>query len=514
MKDKRPFIDSYDTQSAEDRSAGCGSSDGEYVPGRARRGMSLDGEYRSRRTRDNLITDSSPSPASEDGDDGFDVFNFEAARRRKQEREDRLNAQIAQQEAPRRVVDRIAAEERPRRRTERSSAASKDNVAQKAAGFVGKLATYTAPLKESAGRRDSRTQADRRPAAGTTRSRSSAGTGRGNTSSRRKTASASSRNSTGIIGRIREIFSDLPTAGKAVVITGCVLLALVIVYNSVFGILLADMNSLELTRRDNTPASEVSSLELMSRSGVTNILLLGIDDDGSSGSRSDTIMIASVDSRSGNIRLCSILRDCYVEIPGYRASRINSAYAHGGAQLAVQTVENNFRVKIDHCVTIDMAALVDVVDAVGGVEIELTAAEAKQVNLHSHCGLTTSAGKQLLNGKQAVTYAQIRKIDSDFKRTQRQRTLINAIITKVRSLGVGDLLGLVKAVAPNISTDMSSSQIGELALKALPALSGELGQMTVPADGKYSSTTINGMSVLDLDLEANAKLLQSYLFGD
>jgi len=148
------------------------------------------------------------------------------------------------------------------------------------------------------------------------------------------------------------------------------------------------------------------------------------------------------------------------------------------------------------------------------VEIELTAAEAKQVNLHSHCGLTTSAGKQLLNGKQAVTYAQIRKIDSDFKRTQRQRTLISAIIARIRTLGVGELMGLVKAVAPNIATDMSSSEVGALALKALPALSGEFEQLTIPADGKYSSATISGMSVLDLDLKANAELLQEYLFGD
>ena len=504
MNDYRSFIDQFDPRPAEDSSAGCTDSSGEYVSRRARRGVSSDGEYRSRRKTEYESSESSPSPAKEGGDDDFDVFNFEAARRRKQAREDRLNEQIARQEAPRRVVDRIAADERPRRRPESARRETDDGAARRASGFVGRLASYAAPLEEISPRRSERTQEVRhRPAAGSASRSTSAG--RQIQSRRRKTDS-------GLTGRVREIFSVLPTPGRAIVIVGCVLLAMIIIYNSVFGILLADMNSLELRRRSNAPASQVATVELMSNTGVTNILLLGIDDDGGSGSRSDTIMIASVDSRSGNIRLCSILRDCYVEIPGHKNNRINSAYAYGGAQLAVQTVESNFRVKIDHCVTIDMAALVDVVDAIGGVEIELTSAEANQVNLHSHCGLTTSAGKQLLNGKQAVTYAQIRKIDSDFKRTQRQRTLINAIITKVRTLGVGELLGLVKAVAPNIATDMSSSEIGALALKALPALSGEMGQMTVPADGKYSITTINGMSVLDLDLEANAKMLQSYLF--
>jgi len=286
------------------------------------------------------------------------------------------------------------------------------------------------------------------------------------------------------------------------------------VYYSAFGVLLSGMNSLDLDRRNDQAASEVSGVELMSSSGVTNILLLGIDDDGGSGSRSDTIMLASLDARTSTIRLCSILRDCYVEIPGHGKSRINAAYAYGGVQLAVETVESNFRVEIDHCVTIDMAALVDVVDAMGGVEIELTSAEANQINLHSHCGLTTGSGLQLLNGKQAVTYAQIRKIDSDFMRTQRQRTLINAILTKMRSLGVGELMNLVEAVAPNVSTDMSSARIASLALKALPALSNELGQLTIPSEGKYSSVTIDGMAVLKLNLEANAKLLQSYIYGE
>lgn len=510
MNDYRSFINDFDPRPAEESSAGCGSSDGEYVPRRARRGMSMDGEYRPRRHSEKEPEESSPSPVTEGGDDDFDVFNFDLARRRKQEREDRLNAQIARQEAPRRVVDRIAADDSARRRQERSRMEPSgkrpdDGAAHRASGFVGRLASYAAPLTAMAAARSENTGSRRTASAGRA---SSAGTSAHRSTTRRSGGKKSAKSP------VAKAFSSLPTAAKAAVIAGCVLLALIIVYNSAFGIMLADMNSLELTRRSNTPASEVSTVELMSRNGVTNILLLGIDDDGSSGSRSDTMMIASLDSRSGNIRLCSILRDCYVEIPGHRSSRINSAYAHGGAQLAVQTVENNFRVKIDHCVTIDMAALVDVVDAIGGVEIELTDAEANQVNLHSHCGLTTSAGKQLLNGKQAVTYAQIRKIDSDFKRTQRQRTLISAIIAKVRTLGVGELLGLVKAVAPNIATDMSSSEIGSLALKALPALSGELGQLTIPADGKYSSTTINGMSVLDLDLEANAKLLQSYIFGD
>ncbi|MBE6759757.1 MAG: LytR family transcriptional regulator [Ruminococcaceae bacterium] len=509
MSEYRSFINNFDPRGrTESDSSGCGSIDGEYTPRAHRRSASESGESSFRRPLENELIESSPSPAQEGGDDDFDVFNFEMARRRKQEREDRLNAAIERQEAPRRVVDRIASEEHPRSRPVRQQPPHDDGASRRAAGFAGRLASYAQPLFSTPSESRAQVNTGRRRPTATPSSRS------GSSAARGASGSSGSKNSGRKVRKDSGGFGKLPTAAKAAIIVGCVILVFVIIYHVALGILLADVKSLDLSSRGDDPVSEVATVELMSGSGVTNILLLGIDDDGSSGSRSDTIMIASVDSRGGNIRLCSILRDCYVEIPGRRANRINSAYAHGGVQLAVETVENNFRVKIDHCVTIDMAALVDVVDAIGGVEIELTSAEANQVNLHSHCGLTTSAGKQLLNGKQAVTYAQIRKIDSDFKRTQRQRILIGAIIEKVRGLGLGELLNLVKAVAPNIATDMSNAEIGSLALKALPALSGEMEQMTIPAEGKYSSVTINGMAVLDLDLKANATLLQEFLYGE
>ena len=505
------YKDYTDTPAPRSKSSG-GQSD-EYTPRHTRRGVSPDGEYRSRRTSsiESKTGTASPSPAKEGGDDDFDVFNFDLARRRRQEKEDRLNAEINRREAPRRVVDRIAENQPPRRRPQPAQKPA-DRGVQRASDFVGRLSSYAEPLTTvfSAGSARTGGKSGSRSSGSTaSRSRSSSSVPREGSSGRNTPPPPKSNRE-----RAAEHISALPKPVRTIAVIGCVVLVLLIIYYSAFGAMLSDMESLKLTRRKDAPASEAAGLELMSSSKVTNILLLGIDDDGSSGSRSDTMMIASLDTKNGTIRLCSILRDCYVEIPEHKSSRINSAYAYGGAQLAVQTVENNFRVKIDHCVTIDMAALVDVVDAVGGVEIELTEAEANQVNLHSHCGKTTAAGKQLLNGKQAVTYAQIRKIDSDFKRTQRQRTLINAIIARIRSLGIGELMNVVKAVAPNVATDMSSSEIATLALKALPALSGEMGQLTIPDDGKYTPTTINGMSVLKLDLEANVKLLHSYLFDE
>ncbi len=552
-EDYRSFIDDFDPRTGA--SAPDGGEDGDYVPRHGRRRITCSGEYRSRRPASTESAHPSPSPVSEGGEDDFDVFNFELARKRKKEREDRLNAANERREAPRRLVEDMAARQ-PRQRSERPSPERDDGASRRASDFVGRLSRYAlteeAPLP-SARRRDEAQGYSSRRSGGSgknapfTRSGTSSPDRSASRSTQREpftrdgASSAPREKSTaaawgqdllrrGLSGRTSsapqsEKSAEVPKQGRGYIsslplpirwgIRVClVLLALLVVYYAAVGAVLGGMEHISLGHRRNTPAQEVSSVKMSSGAGVTNILLLGIDDDGGSGSRSDTIMIASIDTRSGSIRLCSILRDCYVEIPDHKSSRINSAYAYGGAQLAVQTVENNFRIKIDHCATIDMAALVDVVDAMGGVEIELTAAEAKQVNLHSHCGKTTSEGLQLLNGKQAVTYAQIRKIDSDFKRTQRQRTLINAILSKAKQTGPLGLVRMAKAVAPNVATDMSSAQIATLALKALPALSGELQQMTIPADGKYKSTTVNGMSVLKLDLEANALLLREYLYGE
>lgn len=536
MSDYKSFINDFDPRErAEHSSAPRGREDGEYTPRHARRGLSSTGEYRPRRSNATESEPSSPSPVPEGGDDDFDVFNFDLARKKKKAREDRLNAAAVQREAPRELVRRLAEDTPPRQAAPTRSEPTSDGRARRASDLVGRLSRYALteeppePNEKPGKRAPARNGAAAKksaPVDESTRSRDSGSRRRGplhfptaaeaRELSRKNTPplQEETQRSDAPVSAVKEYFDTLPSPFRWVLRVCAVLLVLLVVYYAAVGAVLSDVESLDLGYRKNSPAQEVESVKLMSGSGVTNVLLLGIDDDGGTGSRSDTIMIASIDTRSGAIRLCSVLRDCYVEIPDHKSNRINSAYAYGGAQLAVETVENNFRVKIDHCATIDMAALVDVVDAVGGVEIELTAAEAKQVNLHSHCGKTTSEGLQLLNGKQAVTYAQIRKIDSDFKRTQRQRTLINAILARVKSLGLGELLGVVKAVAPNIATDMTGAEIATIALKALPALSGEMEQMTVPADGKYKSTTVNGMSVLKLDLEANARLLQEYLYGD
>lgn len=300
-------------------------------------------------------------------------------------------------------------------------------------------------------------------------------------------------------------------------ITGILVLAAVLLvsYYALAAILLQDVNVVKSDAKwSDAPVSAMAGTELRHASNVKNILLLGIDDDGSKGSRSDTIMIASVNTRTHKVKLCSILRDCYVEIPDHQQTKINAAYAYGGADLAVRTVEANFRVDIDDYVSTDMSSMIAVVEAVGGVTIELTAKEAEQVNKHSQSPFVAREGVNRLDGRQAVQYSQIRKIDSDFARTSRQRVLINAIVKQCKSLPVSELPGVVKAVAPRLTTDMGSARIATTALEVLPALSNDIEQMTIPAEGTYSFKNIGGASCVVLDVEKNAQLLQEYLYGD
>lgn len=472
------------------------------------------GEYtpRHRRTDQPLGSiDGKLGGAGASADEDFALFNFDEARRRKRERIAEQNRQqsildpgarsLVQQYAAEEERARIAALERQKRDAARQKNAVRSPQSENAARFVSRLASYS-----SANRSE---YAESRPN-GIFTSFFSRTAPKSHSAAKPAAKSGSgARGGSGSVPKKKSSHIFL----KLLVIAGAVFLALTVTFYSVAASLLSDMNVVRIDRSwSDSPAESVSGIELMSRAGVTNILLLGIDDDGGAGSRSDTMMIASLDSRGRVIRLCSILRDNYVSIPDHGSNRINAAYSFGGAALAVRTVESNYRVRIDHYVSVDMKALAEVVDAVGGVDIELSEAEANQVNLHSHCGLTTSSGLQHLNGRQAVTYAQIRKIDSDFNRTGRQRILIDAIIAECRQLGLGQLTDVVKTVAPRLTTDMSSSDMANLGLKALPALSSGLGQMTVPAEDTYEFATISGMSVIKSDIAANARILQSYLY--
>ncbi|MDR1002341.1 MAG: LCP family protein [Oscillospiraceae bacterium] len=262
---------------------------------------------------------------------------------------------------------------------------------------------------------------------------------------------------------------------------------------------------------EDAPVSANKSVALRSEKGITNILLLGIDADKGSGTRSDTIMIINIRS-GGEVRLASILRDTYVAVPGHGKTRINHAYAYGKSELTMQTIENNFRVKLRKFVSVDMDGAVDIVDELGGVTIELTSAEVKHMN--QKLGTKFKKGENHLSGKQAVFYARIRKIDSDFGRTSRQRKLISVMLGEFKKLNVIKQLELLRYATSFVSTNMTNSELTSLAFSVLLSDQEEISQISIPDAGGYSSKTISSMAVLVPNLSKNCTKLHEFLFEE
>ncbi len=237
---------------------------------------------------------------------------------------------------------------------------------------------------------------------------------------------------------------------------------------------------------------------------LINIMLVGQDSRGNTRERSDAMILVSINPDTGEVAMISFMRDLYVQIPGYYDNRMNAAYAFGGFPLLYEVMETNFGITCDGGLEVNFEGFKDIVDVVGGVDIELTYRESEVVG-------TYVQGVNHLDGEQALTYARIRKLDSDFGRTNRQRTVLQAILNKVRHLSVTELFNLVNTCLEFVTTDMTNAQIIDVATVTLPLLSNlELQSYRIPTDDAYYMTMIREMSVLVPDLE----LCQKYLKED
>ncbi|MBR1763427.1 MAG: LCP family protein [Eubacterium sp.] len=261
----------------------------------------------------------------------------------------------------------------------------------------------------------------------------------------------------------------------------------------------------------------VQSSDLKSDRGVKNILLLGVDarkNQDSKTSHPDSMMLVSVDTNHKCLKMISFLRDSWVYIPskGYN-QRLNTSAQESGYSGVVDAIEYNYGVDINGYVVTDFRMFKAMVDSIGGVEIEVSEKEAKEVTSHPkrYGKVKLEAGKQTLNGKQALAYSRIRKIDTDFMRAKRQRTVITSILNKVKSNPL-KLYSLAKNSAPYLETDLSKSELKRIAFAALPCLSGEKTDARVPFDGTWEYANINGASVIRVDTEKNKEELIKYIY--
>lgn len=272
---------------------------------------------------------------------------------------------------------------------------------------------------------------------------------------------------------------------------------------------------------------ETANKEPLREDGVKNILLIGNDSRSQDESgRSDAMILMSISSKTNSVYLTSILRDIYVDIPGYEGNRLNAAYAYGGPELLMETLEENFDIEVNRYMLVNFQAFANLIDAVGGVNLDVTNEEVQYINgyLVEYNRLqgnpegtdyldSSLSGNIHLNGPQALAYCRNRHIGSDFARTERQRKVITAAVKGAPFALVTNGGKLIDGVLSNITTNMTKSELSGLLLQAPAMLTYDMVSTSIPLSGTYSNANIRGMAVLEVDFEANKSYIQENIYG-
>lgn len=262
---------------------------------------------------------------------------------------------------------------------------------------------------------------------------------------------------------------------------------------------------------------------------VINILLLGIEEiEGAK--NTDAIIIATLNKKNNTIKLTSLMRDLYVDIPGHNKNRINSVYAKGGIELLYQTIFTNFGIPIDGYAKVGFDAFENIVDMIGGVDVKLTQKEASYLNSTNYISKkehrVVQAGTQTLNGNQTMGYVRIRKVAteteaSDFGRTQRQRVVLNGIFDKVRSKNIVQLTLLMNSIlnGVDIETDITKKQFTDVIATGIRLDIKNMENKRIPSDGNYKNIKVKlGKYNQDMLEPSNWKdtriEIRDFIYGD
>lgn len=304
-------------------------------------------------------------------------------------------------------------------------------------------------------------------------------------------------------------------------VLGCFLVAIAMVSGSLAAKIKYDVTG-AFSTMSRDKSSDLSNVlddsDLLSDNQIVNILLIGSDKRGNwkQAGRSDSTMIATIDNKHKQLKLTSLMRDMYVDIPGHGKSKFNAAYSMGGVELLYQTIAENFNMKLDGYVLVDFEAFKAMIDKVGGVEINLNQEEYKYLTTayHRSSVLDVVPGLQTMNGEQALAYTRIRQVgNNDFERTQRQRNVMTSLFEKAKGMSFSKLLDLSKTVLPYITTDLSDDEIFRIGRTILFMGTTNIHQMRIPVDHSYANQKVNRAWVLEIDLEQNKQALSDFVFN-
>ncbi len=281
---------------------------------------------------------------------------------------------------------------------------------------------------------------------------------------------------------------------------------------------------------DNIDMSKMSDTfkNALHEDGVYNILLVGVEAIGNNkvaSGRTDSIMIATINTKQKTLGLTSIMRDSYVTIPGYYDTKINAAFGHGGIELLYETIAYNYNLRLDGSAIVSFETFQKVIDDLGGVDIEITPAEAQYLNTTNYVSKksnrTLKPGVNHMNGNQALGYARVRYratldgSNDDFGRTSRHRRVMAAIFKEVKKSNPVTLVKLLDTVFSQVQTDVKKdnassylAEVLELSLDGVP-----LDNLRLPIDGSYQGVKINRAAVVTFDSAVNKEALANFIFS-
>lgn len=258
---------------------------------------------------------------------------------------------------------------------------------------------------------------------------------------------------------------------------------------------------------------------------VYNYLIFGIEKIGG-GSNTDAMLIGSVNKKEGKLKLTSLLRDSYVEIPGYKANKLNSAYAKGGVELLIETIEKNYKIHIDGYASVDFKAFENMVDLLGGVEIELGKEEAKYLNRTNYISKKANrnvvTGVNKLNGNQVMGYVRVRKVKTlgganyDYGRVVRQQRALGAMFDSLMSSrNILKIIPISTQALSYVTTDLNQRQIEDMMEAVVENKMTTIETFRVPVDGAFEAPKKHngiGYPIL-IDWETNRIQLYQFIYG-
>ncbi len=290
---------------------------------------------------------------------------------------------------------------------------------------------------------------------------------------------------------------------------------------------MSDSDTLDEESRMNEAIADLEERDAIDATGeiykdkrFLNILLIGTDEhtiDFSENARGDSCMIMSIGKKDGSLKLASLERGMGVPILDgkYKGQYdwLTHTFRYGGADLMMREVRECFKVDVERYIRVNFTTFKKGIDSVGGIDITLTAAEAAYLNKNTVRKIY-SEGQNHLDSVAALSYARCRHIDSDWHRIERQRNVIQAVVTKTKDLSIGELNTLLNNVLPLVQTNLTRLEITELLLSAPKYRGVQIKQTTIPISGSYGGMRgLGGRSLFSVDFDTNAKALREFIYG-